>query len=151
MSNLLKLFQDTSALYGSNAVYIEDLYEQFLENPESVESSWRDHFTELQKTLSKRDIAHSPVVERFAQLASSSTSRIAELQGFTEESVKKQSAVARLINHYRAHGHQMATNNPLGKIQKKIPDLDPNYYGLSELDLDTLFDKIGRASCRERV
>ncbi len=140
MSNLLKLFQDTSALYGSNAVYIEDLYEQFLENPESVESSWRDHFTELQKTLSKRDIAHSPVVERFAQLASSSTSRIAELQGFTEESVKKQSAVARLINHYRAHGHQMATNNPLGKIQKKIPDLDPNYYGLSELDLDTLFD-----------
>jgi len=140
MSNLLKLFQDTSALYGSNAVYIEDLYEQFLENPESVESSWRDHFTELQKTLSKRDIAHSPVVERFAQLASSSTSRIAELQGFTEESVKKQSAVARLINHYRAHGHQMASNNPLGTIQKKIPDLDPNYYGLSELDLDTLFD-----------
>lgn len=140
MSNLLKLFQDTSAFYGSNAVYIEDLYEQFLENPESVETSWRDHFIELQKTLTKRDIPHSPVVERFAQLASSSTSRIAELQGFTEESVKKQSAVARLINHYRAHGHQMASNNPLGTIQKKIPDLDPNYYGLSELDLDTLFD-----------
>ncbi len=140
MSNLLKLFQDTSAFYGSNAVYIEDLYEQFLENPESVETSWRDHFIELQKTLTKRDIPHSPVVERFAQLASSSTSRIAELQGFTEESVKKQSAVARLINHYRAHGHQMASNNPLGTVQKKIPDLDPNYYGLSELDLDTLFD-----------
>jgi len=140
MSNLLKLFQDTSALYGSNAVYIEELYEQFLDDPESVEPSWREHFVQLQDKTVKRDIAHSPVVERFAQLASSSSSRIAELQGFTEESVQKQSAVARLINHYRAHGHQMASNNPLGNIAKKFPDLDPAYYGLSELDLDTLFD-----------
>ncbi|BCG63353.1 MAG: 2-oxoglutarate dehydrogenase E1 component [Methyloprofundus sp.] len=140
MSNLLKFFQDTSALYGSNAAYIEDLYEQYLENPDLIESTWREKFSDLQQTQEKRDIAHSPVVERFALLASSNSSRIAELQGFTEESVKKQSAVARLINHYRAHGHQMARNNPLGTIAKKIPDLDPAYYGLAEPDMETLFD-----------
>jgi 2-oxoglutarate dehydrogenase E1 component len=140
MSNLLKFFQDTSALYGSNAAYIEDLYEQYLENPDSIESTWREKFSDLQKTQEKRDIAHSHVVERFALLASSNSSRIAELQGFTEESVKKQSAVARLINHYRAHGHQMANNNPLGTISKNIPDLDPAYYGLAEPDMETLFD-----------
>ena len=140
MSDLLKFFQDTSALYGSNAPYIEDLYEQFLEDPDSVEASWREKFSQLPQKHNKRDIAHSPVIERFALLASSNSSRIAELQGFTEESVKKQSAVARLINHYRAHGHEMATNNPLGSIHRNVPDLDPNYYGLSEPDLDTLFD-----------
>lgn len=140
MSDLLSFFQDTSALYGSNAAYIEDLYEQFLEDPDSVEFSWREKFSTLPGITTQRDIAHGPIVERFALLASSSSSRLAELQGFTEESVKKQSAVARLINHYRAHGHQMATNNPLGKIRKTIPDLDPNYYGLSEPDMDTLFD-----------
>ncbi len=140
MSNLLKFFQDTSALYGSNAAYIENLYEQFLENPDSVEPTWRKKFSRLQDTQEQRDIPHSPVVERFALLANSSSSRIAELQGFTEESVKKQSAVARLINHYRAHGHQMADNNPLGSIDKKIPDLDPAYYGLAEPDMETLFD-----------
>lgn len=140
MSDLLKFFQDTSALYGSNAPYIEDLYEQFLENPDSVEYTWREKFAQLPQTPGRRDIAHSSVVERFALLATSTPSRIAELQGFTEESVKKQSSVARLINHYRSHGHEMATNNPLGKIHRNVPDLDPNYYGLSEPDLDTLFD-----------
>ncbi len=140
MSDLLQFFQDTSALYGHNAAYIESLYEQFLEDPESVEPSWRQQFTTLQNSQTKRDIAHSPVVERFALLATSSSGRLRELQGFTEQSVKKQSAVARLINHYRAHGHQMASNNPLENTQKSIPDLDPNYYGLSEPDLETLFD-----------
>ncbi|NOQ13341.1 MAG: 2-oxoglutarate dehydrogenase E1 component, partial [Methyloprofundus sp.] len=107
MSDLLKFFQDTSALYGSNAPYIEDLYEQFLEDPDSIEHTWREKFLQLPQT-DKRDIAHSAVIDRFALLAASNSSRIAELQGFTEESVKKQSAVARLINHYRAHGHEMA-------------------------------------------
>ena len=140
MSNLLKLFQETSALYGSNATYIEDLYEKFLDNPDSIEASWREKFTALQSNNTHRDIAHSPVVERFAQLASSPSSRLSELQGFTKESVQKQSAVASLINHYRSHGHQLANNNPLGKSKRNLPDLDPNYYGLSEPDLETLFD-----------
>ncbi|GFO72334.1 2-oxoglutarate dehydrogenase E1 component [Bathymodiolus japonicus methanotrophic gill symbiont] len=140
MSDLLKFFQDTSALYGSNAPYIENLYEKFLEDPDSIEHTWREKFFQLPQTHDRRDIAHSPVVERFALLATSTPSRIAELQGFTEESVKKQSAVARLINHYRSHGHEMATNNPLGKIHRNVPDLDPNYYGLSEPNMDTLFD-----------
>ncbi len=139
MSDLLQFFQDTSALYGSNAPYIEDLYEQFMQDPDSVEQSWREKFSQLPRKHDKRDIAHSPVVERFAQLALSNSSRIAKLQGFTEESVKKQSSVARLINHYRAHGHEMATNNPLGTIHRSVPDLDPNYYGLSEPDMETLF------------
>jgi 2-oxoglutarate dehydrogenase E1 component len=140
MSNLLKLFQETSALYGSNATYIENLYEKFLDNPDTIEVSWREKFTALQVTNKHRDIAHSPIVERFAQLASSSSSRLSELQGFTKESVQKQSAVASLINHYRSHGHQLANNNPLEKYQRSLSNIDPNYYGLSEPDLNTLFD-----------
>lgn len=139
MSKLIKLFQDSSALYGSNASFIEDLYERFLEDPESVEASWREHF----KTISQGsdyETPHSPVVERFAQLATKSQNRLAALQGFTQESVQKQSAVARLINHYRVRGHQIANNNPLGKPTSFPLDLDPNYYGLAEPDMDTLFD-----------
>ncbi|NYT47204.1 MAG: hypothetical protein H0A75_06135 [Candidatus Methanofishera endochildressiae] len=124
---------------GKVTPYIEDLYEQFLENPDSVEYTWREKFAQLPQTPGRRDIAHSSVVERFALLATSTPSRIAELQGFTEESVKKQSSVARLINHYRSHGHEMATNNPLGKIHRNVPDLDPNYYGLSSPTWETFF------------
>ncbi|MGR9046662.1 MAG: 2-oxoglutarate dehydrogenase E1 component [Gammaproteobacteria bacterium] len=139
MTNLLKQFQETSALYGSNAGYIEDLYELYLQNPESVDESWRTKFSKLHNGLSQ-ETAHSPIIDRFAKLALQSQGRLAKLQGFTEESVKKQSAVARLINHYRVRGHQIATNNPLQQTLPSIPDLEPAYYGLTELDMDTLFD-----------
>jgi 2-oxoglutarate dehydrogenase E1 component len=139
MHNLLKLFQDSSALYGSNASFIEELYEKYLENPDSVEKSWQSKFSKISGG-NLHDIPHSPIVERFAQLAIASQGRLAQLQGFTEESVKKQSAVARLINHYRVRGHQLANNNPLGKPEMSIPDLEPAYYGLTDLDMDTLFD-----------
>ncbi len=139
MSKLLKLFQDSSSLYGSNAGFVENLYERYLEDPDSVEPSWQEKFSEIHNGADF-ETPHSPVIERFAQLALKSQGRLAKLQGFTEESVKKQSAVARLINHYRVRGHQIAANNPLGKTLPPPPDMDPAYYGLSEPDMDTLFD-----------
>jgi len=142
MSNLLKLFQESSALYGSNAIFIEDLYEQYLENPDSVSKSWRIKFDNIHDH-SSFEVAHSPIVNRFEKLATSTQGRLAKLQGFTEESVKKQSAVARLINQYRVRGHQIANNNPLGKKGETPPDLKPGFYGLAEPDMDTFFDTGG--------
>jgi 2-oxoglutarate dehydrogenase E1 component len=138
MNNLLKLFQESSALYGSNATFIEDLYEQYLENPELVEQSWRVKFNSFRN--GSHDMAHRPIVERFANLAVPTSGRLAKLQGFTEESVRKQAAVSRLINHYRVCGHQIAKNNPLGNDSTIPADLKPAYYGLSEPDMDTVFD-----------
>jgi 2-oxoglutarate dehydrogenase E1 component len=139
MSNLLKLFRESSAFYGSNAVFIEDLYEKYLENPDSISESWREKFDAIHNGA-VHETAHSPIVNRFEKLATSTAGRLAKLQGFTEESVKKQSSVARLINHYRVRGHQIAANNPLGKPQEIPADLEPAYYGLAEPDMDTLFD-----------
>ena len=139
MSNLLELFQESSSFQGSNASFIENLYERFLEDPESVELSWQEKFKELHRGT-VYETPHSPVVERFAQLAIKSQGRLAKLQGFTEESVKKQAAVSRLINHYRVRGHQIANSNPLGKSALPPADMDPSYYGLTEPDMETLFD-----------
>jgi 2-oxoglutarate dehydrogenase E1 component len=142
MSNLLKLFEESSALYGGNASYIEYLYEQYLNDPESIVDGWRQRFDDIHRD-STEDTPHSIIVDRFEQLAKVEPGRLAKMQGFTEQSVKKQSAVARLINHYRVKGHQIAANNPLG-IQHSIPaDLDPAYYGLTEADMNTLFDTGG--------
>ncbi len=137
-TTLLKFFEDSSSLNGSNATYVEQLYERFLEDPDSVEPGWREQFREIHNGVAY-EIPHSPIVERFGQLGIK-PNRIAQLQGFTEESVKKQSAVARLINHYRVRGHQIADNNPIGGEISTPTDMDPAYYGLSELDMDTLFD-----------
>jgi len=139
MTELLKFFQDSSSLYGSNASFIEDLYEHFLEDPESVDVSWQKQFRDIHHNAGY-ETPHSPIVERFAQLAVKNPGRLVQLQGFTEDSVKKQSAVARLINHYRVRGHQMAQNNPLSQNTIIPADLEPAYYGFSEPDMDTVFD-----------
>lgn len=142
MSNMLKLFIENSAFYGGNANYIEYLYEKYLNDPESVNGNWRQHFDEIHSS-STDDTPHSVIIERFEKLAIIEPGKLAKMQGFTEQSVKKQSAVARLINQYRVKGHQIATNNPLGNKTVVPIDLEPSYYGLTEADMKTVFDTGG--------
>lgn len=142
MSNLLKLFEESSSLYGGNANYIELLYEQYLNDPGSVTANWRERFDAIH-CGSTDDTPHSIIVERFEKLAISEPGKLAKMQGFTEQSVKKQSAVARLINHYRVKGHQIADNNPLGNTNPPAADLEPIYHGLTQADMKTVFDTGG--------
>ncbi len=142
MTDLLKKFQESSALYGGNASYIEFLYEQYLSNPDSMVDSWRQRFDDIH-CGSTEDTPHSIIVDRFEKLAISEPGKLAKMQGFTEQSVRKQSAVARLINHYRVKGHQIASNNPLVKLATIPVDLEPIYYGLTDADMNTVFDTGG--------
>ena len=83
-------------------------------NPNQIPESWRQRFDVIH-CGSTEDTPHSVIVDRFEKLAIAEPGRLAKMQGFTEQSVKKQSAVARLINQYRVKGHQIAQNNPLGR------------------------------------
>ena len=40
-------FIETSSIHGANAPYIEAYYEQFLDDPESVDPSWRAYFRNM--------------------------------------------------------------------------------------------------------
>ena len=142
MSDLLKLFQESSAFYGGNANYIEYLYEQYLNDPETVNENWRKRFDDI-RSSSTDDTPHSLIIERFEKLAITEPGKLAKMQGFTEQSVKKQSAVSRLIYQYRVKGHQIASNNPLGNKSKTPEDLEPAYYGLTQEDMKTVFDTGG--------
>ena len=52
-----------SYLFGSNAPYIEELYESFLSDPNSVDEHWQQYFRELaaQPGAVARDVAHRPI------------------------------------------------------------------------------------------
>ena len=41
MASVMKDMQASSNLYGANAPYVEELYERWLADPDSVEASWR--------------------------------------------------------------------------------------------------------------
>ncbi|MGB8432901.1 MAG: hypothetical protein WCE38_01390, partial [Burkholderiales bacterium] len=72
----MKQLLANSYLFGGNAPFVEELYESYLDNPQSVPESWREYFDKLQLVPGGaqgghegRDMAHAPVVASFAQRA----------------------------------------------------------------------------------
>jgi 2-oxoglutarate dehydrogenase E1 component len=142
----MKDFLSNSYIFGSNAPFIEQLYESYLDNPQSVPEQWREHFDKLQllpgntSAAGGRDVAHAPIVESFAQRAKQNKLRTAASP--TELSVeRKQVYVLLLIAAYRTMGARWAQLDPLKRQQRpQIPELDPAFYDLTEADMETVFN-----------
>ena len=64
---MMKQLFESSQLFGSNAPFIEELYENYLDNPDSVSEEWRKYFDSLQNVPGKGpDVAHYPIINAFA-------------------------------------------------------------------------------------
>jgi len=133
-------------LFGTNAPFIEELYEDYLQNPTLVLPEWRSYFDELQKIAGKttRDVSHSSVLAAFIRPpAEHARDGQASVQG-TEQAVaaeRKQVSVLQIINAHRFLGVRLASLDPLKHQEKPyVPELDPSHYGLTEADMDTVFD-----------
>ena len=139
---MMKEFQSNSYLYGANAPFVEELYEAYLDDPDTVAPEWRRYFDQLQQEDIGRDVAHAPVIESFIRLAknkSSAAVAIAGSQAVTHE--KKQVSVLQMINAYRFLGVRNADVEPLKRFDKPvIQELDPAFYGLGEADMDQTFN-----------
>ncbi|MFC3338609.1 2-oxoglutarate dehydrogenase E1 component [Paracandidimonas soli] len=134
-----------SYLFGSNAPYVEELYESYLEDPASVPDQWRTYFDQLQHLPATdgneqtRDQAHAPIIESFAQRAKANAFLVhAAAPDLTVAS--KQVSVQSLIAAYRSLGARVAQLDPLKRQDRpQIPELDPAFYGLTEADLDQVY------------
>ncbi|MCI0749696.1 MAG: 2-oxoglutarate dehydrogenase E1 component [Nevskiales bacterium] len=134
-------FVETSSIHGANAAFVEANYERFLEDPDTVGPDWRAYFRLIQDQSAPREITHSAVVARFQRLARNGRPLLETAGGLSSGAAEKQAAVLRLINYYRVRGHQAVRLDPLGLAEiPKIPDLDPGFHGLSDADLDTVFN-----------
>ncbi|HVK98288.1 MAG TPA: thiamine pyrophosphate-dependent enzyme, partial [Dongiaceae bacterium] len=150
----------TSHLSGGNAAYIEELYESYLKDPNSVPEQWRDHFDKLPRVNgTEQDIPHSTVREHFLYLAKNRhRAQPLAVSSVSSEHEKKQVKVLQLITGYRVRGHQKSNLDPLSLMDREtVPDLELTHHGLSAADLDTPFQTgnlfIGKeeASLREIV
>ena len=127
----------SSQLSGGNAAYIEALYEQYLDAPDSVSPQWRSYFDEVRAGLSDEK-PRLPVQERFEVLA-----QLPPLAdgGADSEAIDKQVAVLALISGYRARGHQVADLCPINlRARREVPDVDYRWHGLTDADLDRTFN-----------
>jgi len=141
---MMQQSRSNSYLFGGNAPYVEELYEAYLDNPGSVPETWRAYFDNLQNVAAtdgseRRDVAHAPVVESFAQRAKANA--FANKASSTDLAVaRKQVHVQSLIAAYRFLGSRWADLDPLKRTERpKIPELEPAFYDLSESDMDITF------------
>lgn len=116
---------------------IEELYKQYMENPESVDESFRFFFQGFD--LATRHFPAKPQ----------------EIKGDVGVSTKE-IAVMNLITGYRRRGHLFTKTNPVRSRRQYSPTLDLDNFNLSESDLDKEFEAgkeigIGRATLREIV
>ncbi len=138
MSNSLADQLATTALSGGNAGFIEDLYDLFLKDPNAVDPKWAEYFRRLQAGA-VGEVGHGAIRERleahFARPVRPSAQGT-EAGGASA----KQGAVSRLIQVYANRGHLIANLDPLGLQERAKPYvLNPEYFGLSDADLDTEF------------
>ena len=143
----MKQLMSSSYLFGANAPFVEQLYESYLDNPQSISEQWREYFDKMQLLPSGvggsndvRDVAHAPIVESFAQRAKQGTLRgtVSPAELGIE---RKQVYVLMLIGAYRNLGGRWAQLDPLKRQQRpNIPELEPAFYDLTEADLDLVFN-----------
>src|SRR3989338_7929617 len=137
-AKFIQQMRDSSPLFGANAPFIEELYEQYIADPNSVPKEWRNYFDALQAPLGIQDVAHSAIQRAFAALPKSGTGSATTPEADLE---RKQVSVLQLINAYRFLGARIADLDPLKRYAKPmIAELDPANYGLSAADMDIAFD-----------
>ncbi len=137
---MMKQLEQTSHLFGSNAPFIEELYENYLEDPASVPEAWRAYFDNLQSQAGAvaRDVAHGPVIAAFEQLAKRGPARTVVAAAGED---KLQVSVLQMINAYRFLGSRWANLDPLKRTERPhIAELEPSYYGFTEADLSRNFN-----------
>jgi 2-oxoglutarate dehydrogenase E1 component len=140
----------TTALSGASADFIEELYQRYLTDPKSIDSSWTRYFASLQAGGAPEKPLRSPreqtqrapieraAVERFDRRPPPADTGAASA---------KQAAVSRLIQVYCNRGHLIAHLDPLDLSPREKPAiLDPAFFGLTAADMDTEFVTGSRTS-----
>lgn len=144
--------KEKTLLTGENLPFIEQLYAQYLEDPESVDSSWVPFFKEHFDAASRDGTAgpsftprglFAPMVVGNGHAASDDQHEFQNFIDSTRVSTPQKSAgfaakVETMLRAYRLHGHAVAAIDPLdSRNSNPQPELDPATYGFGPEDLDT--------------
>ncbi|WP_296449506.1 2-oxoglutarate dehydrogenase E1 component [Rhodoferax sp. UBA5149] len=144
-SSVYQAYEANTYLFGGNAPYVEEMYENYLANPGSVLDTWRDYFDALQHVpavdgSNAKDVPHLPVVNAFAERAKRGGTKVV-VASVDAEMGRKRTAVQQLIAAYRNVGARWADLDPLKRAEReKIPELEPSFYGFSDADQEAVFN-----------
>ncbi len=119
-----------SFLNAAHTAYFADLYDKFLQNPDSIEPSWRAFFQGFDFGAQQNGFSAGQLEEAPVNFANEEI----------PDHVFKEFKVIRLIDGYRTRGHLFTKTNPVRERRKYSPSLAIENFGLSPNDLQTTFN-----------
>ncbi len=132
-----------SFLNAAHTEFFAQLYDQYLENPDSIEPSWRSFFQGFDFGISSSN--EEVVVNQTTQVVSNTIDN-----NQVSEKIIKEFNVLQLIDGYRSRGHLFTKTNPVRDRRIFSPNLNLENFGLSSNDLNTVFDAakvLGKQPC----
>ncbi|MEO5942328.1 MAG: 2-oxoglutarate dehydrogenase E1 component [Ferruginibacter sp.] len=118
--------KDFQYITNQHPAYIENLYNDFIKDPESVDVEMRKFFEGFDFAVSVGLSSTAPAKQN-GQVVSSSTN------------IDKEFAVYRLIQAYRKKGHLIANTNPIRERKNRHANLELSNFNLTDEDLNTEF------------
>ena len=110
-----------SFLNSAHTSFFAEMYDQYLESPDSLEPSWKAFFQGFDFGLENANIT------------------VEEKKFEVPENIKKEFQVVNLIDAYRKRGHLFTVTNPVRERRKYLPTLDIENFGLENSDLELVF------------
>ena len=127
--------KDFSYITNSSPAFIEDMYQEFVANPENVDQEFRKFFEGF-------DFAVESGLPKGngSSTTNNGSSTVQRSTTVGQNHWKRELAVYRLILGYRNKGHLLAHTNPIKKRKDRGANVDLSFYGLSEADMDIEFE-----------
>tara|TARA_B110000977_G_scaffold57779_1_gene78479 strand:- start:1686 stop:4469 length:2784 start_codon:yes stop_codon:yes gene_type:complete len=112
-----------SFLNAAHTGYFAQMYDQYIQQPDSVEPSWRAFFQGF-------DFGVENSQEGFSS----------ETETGVPEHLQKEFKVVQLVDGYRKRGHLFTKTNPVRDRRAYSPNLSIENFGLSHADLGVVFN-----------
>ncbi|WP_019946999.1 2-oxoglutarate dehydrogenase E1 component [Hymenobacter aerophilus] len=128
-----------SYIANANGEFIDQLYQSYKNDPESVDFGWQKFFEGFDFSQKFPDGDMPQADGEGAILTPASTNNAPPIRSVDRESGDKQTQVRNLIYAYRSRGHLVANTNPVRERKDRKAYLQLADFGLSDADLDTVF------------
>src|SRR6266404_3789125 len=123
---------------ASNLAFVEGLYEDYLRDPASVPPDWRRYFSSIgngEVRFHKPRVG--PSFRPFSIFNPPTASETGAIKRRVDPEIAAlQDRVYLLIRLYRVRGHRIARIDPLGRIPPTPKELEPEFFGFTEADMD---------------
>ncbi len=124
--------KDFSYITNSHPQFIENLYKDFVANPDSIDP-------EMKKFFEGFDFAVNNNQTNGAVGASARPATVSAATVTGDIDWMREIRAYRMILGYRNKGHLLAKTNPIRQRKDRGANIDLGFYGFSEADLDTEF------------